>query len=158
MCLDFKKGLRMYFANKRLHWDRKSLFLTLQMEQGRIFTAAARPTWRSSPAGGIRSRIRTTSPTRSSTPQSETWVKHTFQIYQICVVSVECQWDDERWSCRPTVGALLESVPITWAAASTAASSMPNTLRSGRCTAWTWRRTRAPDPSPPTDTAWMWLI
>ncbi|XP_026063155.1 growth hormone receptor-like isoform X3 [Carassius auratus] len=38
------------------------------MAKGRIFTAAARPTWRSSPAGGIRSLIRTTSPTRSCTP------------------------------------------------------------------------------------------
>uniref|UniRef100_A0A8C2ADS6 Fibronectin type-III domain-containing protein n=1 Tax=Cyprinus carpio TaxID=7962 RepID=A0A8C2ADS6_CYPCA len=42
------------------------------MTKGRIFTAAARPTWRSSPAGGVRSLIRTTSPTRSCTPRVET--------------------------------------------------------------------------------------
>lgn len=54
--------------------------------------------------------------------------------------------------------ALLRTVPITWAAASTAASSTPNTLRSGRCTAWKWRLTPARGRWPLRDTAWTWLI
>ena len=49
-----------------------------QMAPGRTFTSADRPTWWTSPAGGVPSRGRTTSPTRFCTKWGETPVRWWF--------------------------------------------------------------------------------